>query len=64
MSDNPLEDFKRTREVAMLFISHDLAVVRSLADRVAVLYHGRMLEIGKTAEVFSPPFHPYTYTLL
>ncbi len=59
-----LEDFKRAREVAMLFISHDLAVVRSLADRVAVLYHGRMLEIGKTAEVFSPPFHPYTYTLL
>ncbi len=59
-----LEDFKKDREVAMLFISHDLAVVRSLADRVAVLFNGLMLEIGDTSAVYAPPYHPYTYALL
>jgi peptide/nickel transport system ATP-binding protein len=48
----------------MLFISHDLAVVRSLADRVAVLFHGRLCEVGGVDEIFEPPFHPYTYSLL
>ena len=64
---NILELFKRLRRetrIAMLFISHDLAVVRSLADRVAVLFHGRLCEIGEVERLFSPPFHPYTYSLL
>ena len=49
---------------AMLFISHDLAVVRNIADRVGVLFRGEMLEIGATDELFSPPYHPYTLSLL
>ena len=48
----------------MLFISHDLAVVRSLADRVGVLFRGELMEIGHTTEIFTPPFHPYTHSLL
>jgi peptide/nickel transport system ATP-binding protein len=48
----------------MLFISHDLAVVRALADRVGVLYRGQLMEIGPAAEIFAPPFHPYTHALL
>ena len=50
--------------VAMLFISHDLAVVRHLARRVGVLYDGEMMETGETDEMFAPPFHPYTRSLL
>jgi len=64
---NILELLRRLREhhrVAMLFISHDLAVVRQLADQVGVIYHGQLMEIGETAAVFSPPFHPYTYSLI
>ena len=64
---NILDLFKRLRRetrVAMLFISHDLAVVRSLADRVAVLFRGRLCEIGEVEQLFSPPFHPYTHSLL
>ena len=59
-----LRRLKRETEVAMLFISHDLAVVRSLADRVGVLFHGHLVEAGYVDEVFQPPFHPYTYSLL
>jgi peptide/nickel transport system ATP-binding protein len=47
-----------------LFVSHDLAVVRALADRVAVLYQGRLCEIGPAAEVYGTPSHPYTEVLL
>ncbi|MFN0042056.1 MAG: oligopeptide/dipeptide ABC transporter ATP-binding protein [Alphaproteobacteria bacterium] len=49
---------------AYVFISHDLATVASIADRVVVLYAGRVCEIGPTAAVFSPPHHPYTALLL
>jgi peptide/nickel transport system ATP-binding protein len=48
----------------MLFISHDLAVVRMLADQVCVLYGGEVMEIGPRARVFAPPYHPYTHSLL
>ena len=50
--------------VAMLFISHDLAVVRNLAHKVAVLYHGQIMETGEVDELFAAPFHPYTHALL
>jgi peptide/nickel transport system ATP-binding protein len=59
-----LERLRRETSVAMLFISHDLAVVRRLADRVCVLYHGQVMELGPVEAVFEPPFHPYTLTLL
>jgi peptide/nickel transport system ATP-binding protein len=48
----------------MVFISHDLSVVRYLADRVAVMYLGHIVEFGATEQIFSPPFHPYTEALL
>jgi peptide/nickel transport system ATP-binding protein len=48
----------------MLFISHDLAVVRMLADHVCVLYGGEVMEIGPVDRIFAAPFHPYTHTLL
>ena len=51
-------------KLALLFISHDLAVVRSLAHRVGVMYWGVLCEVGLVEEVFTPPFHPYTYLLM
>ena len=48
----------------MIFISHDLSVVRYLADRVVVMYLGLIMEQGTTDQVFSPPYHPYTEALL
>jgi peptide/nickel transport system ATP-binding protein len=48
----------------MLFISHDLSLVRYLADRVVVMYLGTIAEQGTTDEVFAPPYHPYTEALL
>ena len=47
-----------------MFISHDLAVVRHLAERVIVVYLGQIMEQGRTEEVFAPPYHPYTEALL
>jgi peptide/nickel transport system ATP-binding protein len=61
---NLLAERARDRGMAMLFISHDLAVVASLADRIAVLYAGRIVEEGATAEVVRAPLHPYTVALL
>ncbi|MFC8667393.1 ATP-binding cassette domain-containing protein [Streptomyces sp. NPDC057199] len=59
-----LDDLRRERELACLFISHDLAVVRGLADRVVVLRHGVVVEEGPTGAVFSSPGHPYTRQLM
>ena len=59
-----LNDLKREKNTTYLFVSHDLAVVRALADRVAVLYQGRLCEIGPAAQVYSSPSHPYTEVLL
>ena len=59
-----LNELKRDRGTTYLFVSHDLAVVRALADRVAVLYQGRLCEIGPAAEVYAAPSHPYTEVLL
>ena len=59
-----LMDIQRRSRTTMLFISHDLSVVRYLADRVVVMYLGHVVEQGTTDEVFSPPYHPYTEALL
>jgi peptide/nickel transport system ATP-binding protein len=59
-----LVDLQRERKTTYIFISHDLAVVRAIADRVAVLYQGRLCEVGPVDEIYSPPFHPYSETLL
>jgi peptide/nickel transport system ATP-binding protein len=61
---NLLNDLQRREEVSYLFISHDLGVVRYLSDRIAVLYLGRVMEIGPAEVVFSGPQHPYTEALL
>jgi peptide/nickel transport system ATP-binding protein len=59
-----LQQLKSEHGIAMLFISHDLAVVRLLADHVCVLYGGEVMEIGPRDRIFAPPFHPYTHSLL
>jgi peptide/nickel transport system ATP-binding protein len=59
-----LMDIQRDHRTTLLFISHDLSVVRYLADRVIVMYLGRIMEQGTTDEIFSPPYHPYTEALL
>jgi peptide/nickel transport system ATP-binding protein len=59
-----LQRLKTERGIAMLFISHDLAVVRTLADRVIVLFRGDIVESGTCEQVFTAPFHPYTHALL
>jgi peptide/nickel transport system ATP-binding protein len=59
-----LKKLRSERDVAMLFISHDLAVVRSLADRVGVLFRGELMSVGSVDAIFSPPHHPYTLSLL
>ncbi|HZZ46644.1 MAG TPA: dipeptide ABC transporter ATP-binding protein [Pseudonocardia sp.] len=61
---NLLEELKRRLGLAYLFVAHDLSVVRHLADRVAVMYLGRIVEMGEIDDVFSHPFHPYTQALL
>ncbi|MCK6451992.1 MAG: ABC transporter ATP-binding protein [Alphaproteobacteria bacterium] len=61
---NLLNELQGERATTLLFISHDLAVVRYMADHVAVMYLGKVVEFGRAAEVFEPPFHPYTEALL
>ncbi len=61
---NLLQDLQRDTAVALLFISHDLAVVRQLAHHVAVMYAGRVVETGPVADLFDNPAHPYTRALL
>ncbi|HPE62221.1 MAG TPA: ABC transporter ATP-binding protein [Thiolinea sp.] len=59
-----LMDIQRTSRTTMLFISHDLSVVRYIADRVVVMYLGHIVEQGSTEAIFAPPYHPYTEALL
>ena len=61
---NLLVELQTSKKVSYVFISHDLGVVRYLSDRIAVLYLGRLMEIGKAEDVFSGPHHPYTEALL
>ncbi len=59
-----LMDIQREAKTTMLFISHDLSVVRYIADRVVVMYLGHIVEQGTTDQIFAPPYHPYTEALL
>ena len=59
-----LEELKQKKLTTYVFVSHDLAVVKALSDRVAVLYQGRLCEIGPTDQVYNKPSHPYTDVLL
>ncbi len=60
---NLLLDLQARFGIAYLFISHDLRVVRDLADRVAVMYQGRIVEIGASTGLYANPQHPYTEAL-
>ena len=59
-----LMDIQREHKTTLLFISHDLSVVRYLSDRIVVMYLGHILERGTTEDIFAPPYHPYTEALL
>jgi len=61
---NLLKDLRRERDTALLFITHDFGVVSELCDRVIVMYAGRIVETGGTAEVLRDPRHPYTRRLM
>lgn len=61
---NLLKQIQKDRQCSFLYISHDLTTVRFLADRVAVMYLGRIVEMGETEEVFENPRHPYTRALM
>jgi peptide/nickel transport system ATP-binding protein len=61
---NLLEDLQAEFGLSYLFIAHDLSVVEHIADRVAVMYLGEVVEVGTAEAVFSPPYHPYTRALL
>ncbi|MEZ2328436.1 dipeptide ABC transporter ATP-binding protein [Mesorhizobium sp. RCC_202] len=61
---NLLNDLQRDKDTTYLFISHDLKVVRYMADRIGVLYRGRLVETGSSEQVFRGPNHPYTKLLL
>ncbi len=61
---NLLRDIQKDLDCAFLYISHDLTTVRFLADRIAVMYMGRVIEEGNTQDVFASPMHPYTKALL
>jgi peptide/nickel transport system ATP-binding protein len=61
---NLLADLRAGSDLALVLISHDLALVRHMADQVAVMYLGRVVEYGPADRVFAPPHHPYTQALL
>ena len=61
---NLLQEIRQNRKLSLIFISHDLAVVRNVSDKVAVLYMGRIVEIGPADAIYGYPAHPYTRLLL
>ncbi len=61
---NLLQDLQEKKGFSYLFIAHDLAVVRHIADRVIVMYLGRVVEVGTKARIYTMPHHPYTQSLL
>ena len=61
---NLLNDLSREMGLTIMFIAHDLAVVKYFSNRIAVMYYGKIVELGKSDELFAHPFHPYTRSLL
>jgi oligopeptide/dipeptide ABC transporter ATP-binding protein len=61
---NLLRDIQRSRGLAMIFITHNLGIVAKMCDRVAVMYGGRLVEMGPVRKIFTAPAHPYTIALL
>ena len=61
---NLLEDMKQRYGLTMIFIAHDLAVVKNVSDRVIVMYLGKMCEVGEPDTMYANPAHPYTAALL
>ena len=61
---NMLSELNSVREVAFLFISHDINVVSYFCDRIAVMYKGEIVEVGNTVDVYNSPLHPYTAALI
>jgi len=61
---NLLEDLKAKHELTMVFIAHDLAVVKNISDRVAVMYLGKLCEVAPSEDLYRTPLHPYTNVLL
>ena len=59
-----IKDIKRKRNLSIIFITHDMGVVANLADRICVMYAGRIVEVGTSDEIFYSPAHPYTRMLL
>ena len=61
---NLMEELKETLGLALLFISHDIAIMRHIADRIAIVYLGKIMEIGPVRQIVEAPRHPYTEALL
>lgn len=61
---NLLEDMKQRYQLTMIFVAHNLAVVKNISDRVAVMYLGKLCEIGEVEQIYARPAHPYTRALL
>lgn len=61
---NLLSQIQKTKGLSLMFIAHDLSVVRFITDRIAVIHLGKIVELGETEEIFSKPLHPYTRALL
>ena len=61
---NLLEKLQAERDLTYLFIAHDLSMVKYFSDRIAMMYHGRILELAPAEELYQNPLHPYTQSLL
>lgn len=61
---NLMQDLKETLKLTYLFIAHDLPMVQHISDRIGVLYHGELVEVGHANDIFNNPLHPYTQTLI